>query len=282
MREAKDRSGKWLLTHHGDALLRLAGLTGFRSWRPAPAEVVTPLDAPDGLLELFYDDCPEPTPALIEIATFPERRGDDQALFDVLSVLLARRQVPEVLTVVLCPKGQLRLTGAYERQSRSGGTKAAIRWQVLELWTVPAEQLLAANDVGLMPWLLLTQFAGPPLELLRTCRERIDAQASPDERANLLAVSQILGRLRYNKADLLAFFGGNPPMIESPLIDELMAWRMHKAILRVLTDRFGQVPIEVEQALRLVQDEARLDSLISWAATCPDIPAFAERLASGA
>jgi hypothetical protein len=30
MREEKDRSGKWLLTHHGDSLLRLAGMKTLR------------------------------------------------------------------------------------------------------------------------------------------------------------------------------------------------------------------------------------------------------------
>lgn len=280
MRESKDRSGKWLLSHHGDALLRLAGLTGFRSWRPAPAEVVTPLDAPDGLLELFYDDSPEPTPALIEIATYPERRADDQALFDALAVLLARRQVPEVLTVVLCPRGQLRLTGEYVRNSRSGRTKASVHWQVLEMWTVPAEKLLAANDVGLMPWLLLTRFNGPPEELLRICRDKIDAAAAADEHANLLAVSQVLGSLRYNTKDLLAVFGGKAPMIESPFLEELMAERMHRAILRTLKDRFGPVPADVEQALSQVRDDDRLDLLFRWAVECTDVPAFAARLTS--
>ena len=67
-------------------------------------------------------------------------------------------------------------------------------------------------------------------------------------------------------------------MIESPLIQELMASRMHKAILRVLGDKFGKVPVEVELGLRAIVDEDRLDQLISWAAQCPDLAAFAARL----
>ena len=30
MRQGKDRSGKWILGHHGDSILRLSGVTGFR------------------------------------------------------------------------------------------------------------------------------------------------------------------------------------------------------------------------------------------------------------
>jgi hypothetical protein len=38
MRQDKDRTGKWLLAHHGDAILKLGGVTGFSSWKPLQAE----------------------------------------------------------------------------------------------------------------------------------------------------------------------------------------------------------------------------------------------------
>jgi hypothetical protein len=167
MREEKDRSGKWMVTHHGDSLLRLAGMKNLRAWRPGPAEVLSPLQAPDGFLEVFLDNDPQPSPVLIEIATYPEHRAADQSLFDALSVLLARRQVPDVLTVVLHPKGQVRLAGSHQLASRQAWTSVAVAWRVVELWTLAAEELLAANDVGLIPWVPLTTFAGPPEELLR-------------------------------------------------------------------------------------------------------------------
>ena len=44
----------------------------------------------------------------------------------------------------------------------------------VNLWTVPAERLLQANEVGLLPWLPLTHFDTAPEVLLRECRERID------------------------------------------------------------------------------------------------------------
>ena len=33
MREDKDNSAKWLIEHHGGAILRLSGIRGFTSWR---------------------------------------------------------------------------------------------------------------------------------------------------------------------------------------------------------------------------------------------------------
>jgi hypothetical protein len=67
-------------------------------------------------------------------------------------------------------------------------------------------------------------------------------------------------------------------MIESPLIQELMATRMHKAILGLLAKRFGKLPADLEKSLRAIQDEDRLDQLVCWAAECPDVTAFAKQL----
>ena len=46
----KDKSAKWLIEHHGDAILRLGGVTDLVRWQAAPAELVLPTKLPDGLL----------------------------------------------------------------------------------------------------------------------------------------------------------------------------------------------------------------------------------------
>jgi hypothetical protein len=115
--------------------------------------------------------------------------------------------------------------------------------------------------------------------LLRACRERIDRLAAADEHANLLAVAQVLARLRYNDPGLLSIFGGSQAMIESPLIQELrqefMAQRGHKDIVGVLEERFGSVPQDLITALGAIQEDERLDQLLRWAVRCPDLEAFA-------
>jgi hypothetical protein len=111
-------------------------------------------------------------------------------------MLLDRRVLPEVLTVVLRPRGDVEVGSEEELHSRLGWTGLRINWRVVKLWTLPAEQLLAANDVGLVPWVPLTRFTGPPEVLLQECRQRIDAQAPAEERDNLLAVTQVMTRLR--------------------------------------------------------------------------------------
>jgi hypothetical protein len=65
----KDKSGKWLIQHHGDAILRLGGVTDFVRWQAAQAELVLPTGLPDGLLYGWRAGHNRPESYLIEIAT---------------------------------------------------------------------------------------------------------------------------------------------------------------------------------------------------------------------
>ena len=123
MRQDKDRSGKWIFGHHGGSVLRLAGITGFTTCRAAQAEVVAPRRLPDGLLDVVFPGENTPTPFLIEIVTYADRRADDQVLDDILLVALDRRIVPEVISLVLYPRGQVQVQGRLQRASRRGLTR---------------------------------------------------------------------------------------------------------------------------------------------------------------
>lgn len=278
MRDQFDRSSKWLIQHHGNSILSLGGIDRVSSWRPLQAEVVQPRQLPDGLLEVQLIDRPQPILFLLEIATYPERRLQEQIIGDTMLVYLDRKVLPEVLSLVLQPKGNLRIPGTQALSSPHGLTRMRIDWRSVELWNVPAEQLLAADDVGLIPWVPLTHFEAPPEVMLQECRQRIDQQAAVAEHANLLAVTQVLARLRYPDPQLLSLFGGRKIMIESPLIQELLAERMRQAIQKVLTGRFQSVPSELMTLLQAIQEETKLDELVVWAARCPDLESFRARL----
>src|SRR5262249_42536477 len=208
VRDYYDRSSKWLIDRHGGSILRLGGVTDIESWRALQADLVQPRQLPDGLLEVRVKGRPEPDLHIIEFATYPEARVTEQVLRNTMAVYLDRRVIPEVLTLVLHPKGQARGSGAEARTSRRGWPRLVCAWRVVELWTLPAASLLAMDDVGVVPWVPLAQLDQAPDVLLRECRERIDRQASPDERVNLLAVAQVLARLRYNDPGILSIFGG--------------------------------------------------------------------------
>ena len=43
-------------------------------------------------------------------------------------------------------------------------------WRIARLWEIPAQELLAAGDVGLIPWVPRTTFDGNPESMIRQCR----------------------------------------------------------------------------------------------------------------
>ena len=241
-----DKSSKWLIQHHGDSILRLAGFTSVEEWRPLQAELVQPTQLPDGLLEAQLSGRESPNLFVVEIGTYPENRLYDQLTRDALLVFLDRMVVPEVVVLILHPKGNLQISDFAEFESELGLASLRLRWRVVELWKLDAEELLATNDPGLMPWVSLTEFTDPPEEVLRRCRQTIDQEAKPAEQTNLLAVSQVLAKLRFDDVNILNLFGGKQVMIESPLIqelvDEAVLSQKQKDILQILKVRFGDVP----------------------------------------
>jgi hypothetical protein len=280
MRDDYDRSSKWLLQHHGDSILRLSGVGGVKSWRSLQADLVQPRRLPDGLLEVYFDDREAADLFIVEIATYPEQRVQTQVLRDSMLVFLDRDQLPEVLTLILQPRGNFRVTGSVELQSRHGLSRWSVRWRVVELWTLSAQELLGANDIGLLPWVPLTHFDGPPDPVLQRCRERIEQDAAKEELANMLVVTQVMTRLRYNDPQLLTILGGSRVMIESPLIQEIVARSKHDSILQFLEARFGAVPADLALQLREILDESKLEELTRHAARCPDLASFRTALSS--
>lgn len=279
-----DRSSKWLIQHHGSGLLRLGGLKGSFTWKALQAEVVQPRRLPDGLLEVHVEGASEADYFILEIETYPERELEEQVLRDLALVYLDRGVLPEVMVLVLRPRGNLDAPPEVERTSRLQWTNWKSRWRVVELWTLPADEALRLDDLGVIPWVPLMQSAEPPEVVLQRCRERIDQQARPDERANLLAVTQVLSRLRYNDSQLQNILGGSQAMIESPLIQELLEQRTKQTrcadLLRFLSGRFGSIPEPLVNALKAIADEQLLEQLIDASAVCPDLKAFQDRLES--
>jgi len=277
-----DKSSKWLLEHHGSGVLRLAGLHDVVSCRSLQADVVQPRHLPDGLLEVRLRGRSQPQLILVEVATYPEPRVAQQAADDLMLVYQARGVVPELLTLVLRERGRYQVPSEFSAQSDLRWATLHCTWKVVELWRVPAEELLAAGDVGIIPWVPLTHFEGPPREILQRCRERIDRQARHEERGSLLAVSQVLTSLRFSDPQLLTLFGGRLNMIDSPLIRDLVAettqQTLHEAIVRFLEGRFGTVADALAARVKSVRKKKELDALISFAAQCRDLAAFEARL----
>jgi hypothetical protein len=197
-----------------------------------------------------------------------------------------------VLVVVLHPQGNQQAAASADLPSPLGWAHLQAAWRVVELWTIPAEALLRAGDVGLIPWVPLARFDGPPEPIFRQCRARIDAEAPPGEHENLLAVAQVLAGLRYNDPRLFELLGGRDAMIESPVLQQLRdEWTREaarkatneterQAIVRVLVARFGEKANELKAELDAIDDKARLEELITLAARCRNLEAFRKSLAT--
>lgn len=281
MRQDKDRCGKWLIDSHGDAILKLANISGFVSWRAVQSELVAPRRLPDGLIEATFPNQSQPDLFIIEIETYVDRSIAPQVFEDILLTRLERGVVPDTIVLVLRPKGKIDVERQITESSQHALTTLGASWRVIELWKLNAEDLLAANEVGLIPWIPLTRFSGPPELLLRQCRERIDQQAKPEEHEALLVVTTLLASVVFDDDIVLAIFGGAKKMIESPLLDRLLAQRDRQTkqadILRFLKSRFGNVPGDLAEKVRSA-DAVILDDLIDFAGSCSNLESFALRL----
>ena len=278
-----DKSSKWLIQHHGDSILRLGGIHEIESWKPLQAEIVQSRRLPDGLIEVRYRGRAVPDPLILEIATYPEARVVEQAVGDTALVYMDRGVVPDVLVLFLRPRGKAAAAESATLRSRGRLTKWDLSWRAVKLWEVPAEQLLAAGDVGLIPWVPLAQFDRSPEAIVRECRTRIDRDASAGEHENMLAVTQVLAGLRYNDRKLFQILGGRKAMIESPVLRELKEeWTREAAIevlMTFLLARFGDKAGALENSLKAIDDAARLKELIKHAATARSLNSFRKQLA---
>lgn len=276
-----DRSGKWLIEHHGDSILRLAGIHRIVDWRPIPAEVVQPRQLPDGLLEVLLRGREKFVPFVLELATYPEKRLVRQLVRNAMLVYLDREVFPEMIAVILRPKGRKPIPTETEIVSPLDGSRCRLQWRTVKLWEVPSDELLKSADVGVVPWVPLTQFSDPPQKIIEECRRRIDAEAPANERQNLLAVTQVLTRLRYNSEKLFQILGGGDTMLELPFLDEFIDKTVAKTraddILDFLESRFDSRPDDLADELQAL-DEQELKALNRFAAVCPDLEAFRQRV----
>jgi hypothetical protein len=273
-----DKSSKWLIQHHGDSVLRLAGIDGIESWTPLQAEVVHPRKLPDGLLEVRFRGRAELDLFLLEISAYPKKELAEQLTRGALLVLLDRGQPPEVICLVLHPRGRVRVPRRLVLQSPRQNTRIGVSWRVVDLWKLPADRLLALDDVGVVPWVPLTMFRGRPEPVFHRCRGIIDRSAPPDEHESLLAVARIFASLRYNDPGILRIFGGHEAMIEFPAVREVVAEKLHESIRRLLQVRFGHSPDDIDADLQTIDDDEKLIELVASAGGAADLDEFRREL----
>ena len=276
-----DPSSKWMLEEEGPAILYLAGARSVVSCRARKAEVVQPRKLPDGLLEARFADSDEPKLVLVEVATYPEKRVVEQMSDDIRLVRQARGVLADAVVLCLCPRGAYRVPESVEETSPLGWSGERLRWKVVELWTLSAEDLLSAPDVGVVTLASLAKYDGPPEVLLQRCRDRIDREGG-EKRANLLAVSQVFARMHFDKPEWMNILGGSNVMIESPWLQEIADKSERRgqvrSLINVLEGRFGAVTPTITAGLEQIKDEDQLDRLARQAGVSVNLQSFEEIL----
>src|SRR5437868_3834582 len=88
--------------------------------------------------------------------------------------------------------------------------------------------------------------------------------------------------LVHHDAALYGIFGGKEAMIDSPLLNDLIAEKvaqgLQKAVLALLEDRFGPVPLDIVQRVKEITDTDHLLQLNKRAARCPEPGALRQDL----
>ena len=255
-------------------------------WRALQPEAVQPRQSPDGLLEVRRRGAATASLFIIEITSAADNRVAGQVLDDLMLIYQDRRVLPEIVSLVLQPKGQVQVSDHVEVRSQHGFTMIRASWRLVELWRLSAAEALQLGEPGLMPWVPLMTIEGPPEPVLEQCRRVIDEKTTGEDNVALRTVSQFLGRMRYSKQLLWTIFGGSNAMIESPFIQDLIeelgpgieAKATRRSILAFLEARFATVLPEIPPLLDKVTDEARLGELTRFAALCPDLESFRRRL----
>ena len=157
-----------------------------------------------------------------------------------------------------------------------------------------ATDLLAQNDIGLIPCVPLTHIDAPVDEVMRECRERIDRHAPEERRAGLLAVTQIMASFAGIEEGIMSQITFDSPLFDSPYIRKLedefarkLTQEVTQEVTRetlvaliedILAARFQSVSDDLRAMLETITDEAQLKDLHRWAAICPDLDSFRDRL----
>jgi hypothetical protein len=276
---SKDKSSHWLISRQAGSILRLAGITGYTSWTTEESSLVSPRRLPDGLVRVSFQDRTEPISFVIEIESYSNTDADRQMYEDLLLCRLDRGVIPEGICVVLRPKGNVRNAGQFESISLLGTSRASASWRLVELWKLNAADLLTLNDIGLIPWVPLTQIDGPAEPVLRECRARIDQQTPEADRGSYLAVTEILAGMAHPLELLELIFRRGTPMIDSPVFARWEAQAKQALLVEVLEGRFDAVPEDVGSDIEKVYNLRSLNLLARNAGSCSNIDEFRSLLA---
>jgi predicted transposase YdaD len=239
-----------------------------------PVEVLTPdlstltaftdivLRTGESLLHLDFQSGPDPT--------LPRR----VLLYNVL--LHDHYGVPvHSVVVLLRPRADRSdLTGSLAYAARPGRGRLEFAFEVVRLWQVPAERLLASG-LGTLPLAVLGQMPGGRTldeglpQVIARLVERIDAEAPAEQVPILLTASYVLAGLRVSRERAAELFQGVQQMRDSTTYQAILdegfgkgvTQEARKLLLRLGRKHLGEPGATVEASVQAIDDLERLELL---------------------
>ncbi len=198
-------------------------------------------------------------------------------------LLSERERLPAVSIIFyLRPDGYRPLEGGSFRLEALGGPTQQIWPREVRLWEEVPDASWEAEP-GLMTLYPLCRHGRPPRQAVTHAAAAISqAAASSRQRADLLTVLGIFGRLAYPELDTFALIG-REQMKESlayqEIMDEGRVEDRRNSILINLEERFStEASEQVRTDVQKVEDLTRLERLLRLSVRCPDLDAFREGL----
>jgi len=159
-------------------------LQNVRSCQPMPGEIARTAGI-RRIAATYLGTRPERT-LLIEVATYPERRGSSRPGRPALAYsALGHCRTRDVRT---SSQGSF-ASETITRSAASSLSQLEARWRTVELWTLLGENSCEA-DVGIVPWVPLMQFDGRRTRAGSAVR-RIEREAEPSSRP-ISCVAQVM------------------------------------------------------------------------------------------
>ena len=192
------------------------------------------------------------------------------------------------VAILLRPDAEAKsLTGVLERRHVNGHRYLSFEYDVIRIWELSADELMSGG-LGIAPLGLLTNDAASKLpELVRRLAERVRNEVSDETmRDRMLASSYILMGLRYDESVIESLFRGVQEMEESSTYRAILRKGLERgltegrvegrvegrnegrveglqlSLIAFLEQRFGSIPIDLEESIHATADESRLKAAI--------------------
>lgn len=182
-----------------------------------------------------------------------------------------RHEMPvESAIVLLRPQADAsHLNGVYAYRTRRGQGSVEFHYQVVRLWQMPVERVLAGG-VGTLPLAPLCDVSQEGLPgVIQRMEEQIGREAAPGEAATLWTSTYILMGLRYPPDVAAQLLRGVRDMRESSTYQAILEEGENqgvlkgerKALLVVGTRRFGPPDAQTWAAIEAIESIARLEQM---------------------